>query len=175
VVTTALGVDADVAASALAEFRGVGRRFEHRGHAGGVTFVDDYAHLPSEVAAVVTAARGGGWDRVVAVFQPHRYTRIADVGADFGDSFVGADVVVVTGIFAAGQAPISGVTGRIVSEAVRAAHPHARVRYCETREELVSLLVDELRPGDLCLTMNAGDLTTLPDELLASSRFSERT
>ncbi len=171
-VAVLLGVEPTVAAQALEEFGGVGRRFEHRGSAGGVTFVDDYAHLPTEVAAMVSVGKAGQWSRLVAVFQPHRYTRIADVGADFAHSFVGADMVVVTGIYGAGQEPIPGVSGRTVVDAVTEEHPELDIRYCETRDELVALLVDELRDGDLCLTMNAGDLTTLPDELLAHQRFS---
>lgn len=163
-----LGIDAALAADALGSFAGVARRFEHRGTARGVTFVDDYAHLPSEVAAVVTAAAAGGWGRVVAVFEPHRFTRIRDVGADFATSFDGADVVVVTGLYPAGQEPIEGVDHRTVSDAVRRARPGLEVIDAPTRADLVELLTGGLlRSGDLCLTMNAGDLTTLPDELLA--------
>ncbi len=163
-----LGVDPTVAADALAGFGGVARRFEYRGEARGVTFVDDYAHLPTEVAAVVSAAAAGGWGRVVAVFEPHRYTRMRDVGADFATSFDGADVVVVTGLYAAGQTPIDGVDHRVVSDAVRRARPELTVIDAPSRAELVALLTGGLlREGDLLLTMNAGDLTTLPDELLA--------
>ena len=164
-----LGVDPEVAVASLASFAGTGRRFEQRGSANGVTFVDDYAHLPSEVAANVGAAANAGWTRVVAVFQPHRYTRVRDVGGDFATSFDGADVVVITGLYPAGQVPIPGITGRTVFDAVRAARPGLDLRYAETRPELVALLRGLLQDGDLCLTMNAGDLTTLPDEMLAST------
>lgn len=88
------------------------RRFEFRGERGGVTFVDDYAHLPTEVRAALAAARTGAWDRVVAVFQPHRYSRTEAVGAAFGSAFDEADVVVVTDVYGAGEAPVPGVTGR---------------------------------------------------------------
>jgi UDP-N-acetylmuramate--alanine ligase len=162
-----LGLDLPAVVGVLGEFSGVARRFEHRGSARGVTFVDDYAHLPTEVAAVVTAAAEGGWGRVVAVFEPHRYTRIRDVGSEFATSFDGADVVIVTGLYAAGQAPIEGIDHRTVSDAIRAARPGMTVIDAPGRAELVELLTGGLlRAGDLCLTMNAGDLTTLPDELL---------
>lgn len=162
-----LGADAERVAAALSTFTGVGRRFEFRGESQGITFVDDYAHLPTEVATVVQSASHGGWGRVVAVFQPHRYTRIRDVGRDFATSFDGADLAIITGLYAAGQEPIEGVSGRTVYDAVRKARPAQRLAYLETREELEAFLVDELRAGDLCLSMNAGDLTTLPDALLS--------
>jgi UDP-N-acetylmuramate--alanine ligase len=162
-----LGADPTLVAASLSAFTGVGRRFEYRGEAAGVTFVDDYAHLPTEVAAVVSSASKGGWGRVVAVFQPHRFTRIRDVGADFATSFDGADLVIITGLYAAGQSPIDGISGRTVFDAIRAARPHQAIEYIETRRELESHLSDVLASGDLCLTMNAGDLTTLPDVLIA--------
>ena len=166
-MAVALGGEPEAAAASLAGFEGVGRRFERRGEAGGVTFVDDYAHLPSEVAATVLAAAQGGWSRVVAVFQPHRYTRVRDVGRDFATSFDGADVVVVTELYAAGQEPIAGIDARVVSQAIRRSRPALDVRDTSSRVELVELLAALLRPGDLCLTMNAGDLTTLPDTMLS--------
>jgi UDP-N-acetylmuramate--alanine ligase len=162
-----MGADPQLLVSGLASFTGVGRRFEFRGTAADVTFVDDYAHLPTEVSTVLRAARAGGWKRVVGIFQPHRYTRIRDVGADFADSFVDADVVVITGLYAAGQAPIAGVGASTVADAVRRAHPDANLHVIESRTELVEFLAATLRPGDLCLTMNAGDLTSLPDDMLA--------
>ncbi len=163
----AVGVPFDVAARAIARFAGVARRFEFRGEAAGVTFVDDYAHLPTEVAAALSAARDGGWSRVVAVFQPHRYSRTQAVGAAFGPAFADADVVVVTDIYAAGEVPVPGVSGRLVAAAVRDALPRTPVTYAPTRAELRRTLSDLLRPGDLCCTLGAGDLTSLPDELMA--------
>jgi UDP-N-acetylmuramate--alanine ligase len=171
-MATELGIDPDHSIAALAGFQGVGRRLEQRGMARGVRFVDDYAHLPAEVATNVTAVnRGRGpqsWERVVAVFQPHRFTRIRDVGVDFGPSFSGADIVVITGLYSAGQAPIEGISGRTVFDAVVANREGKPTYYAETRVELVEILSEVLRSGDLCLTMNAGDLTTLPDEMLNS-------
>jgi UDP-N-acetylmuramate--alanine ligase len=146
----------------------VARRFELRGEQGGVRFVDDYAHLPTEVLAVVAAARQTGPQRVVVVFQPHRYSRIGALGHEFADAFSAADAVIVTDIFAAGEQPQPGVTGRVVADAVVHAHPDLDVRYIAGRDELRRHVASVLRPGDLCLTLGAGDLTSLPDELLAA-------
>ena len=103
VATIAAGGSAAAAAAALARFGGVARRFEFRGEIDGVTFVDDYAHLPTEVEAALAAAADGGWERIVCVFQPHRYSRTAALWQDFADGFVGADVLVVTDIYASGK------------------------------------------------------------------------
>jgi UDP-N-acetylmuramate--alanine ligase len=168
VVARALGADVEAARRALARFAGVGRRFEQRGEVGGVAFVDSYDHLPTEVASVLAAARAGAWERIVCAFQPHRYTRTAALWRDFADAFVDADVVAVTDVYAAGQAPLPGVRGKLIVDAVLDAHPWARVAWLPRREDLRAWLVRELRPGDLCLTLGAGDLTTLPDEVMAS-------
>ena len=106
-----LGVPFDAVTRALGGFGGVARRFQFRGERDGVTFVDDYAHLPSEVDAMIRAAREGGWERVVAVFQPHRYTRTAALWRDFADAFVGADALVLTDVYSAGEQPQPGVSG----------------------------------------------------------------
>ena len=163
----AVGVDADAVRRALARFGGVARRFEFRGEAQGATLVDDYAHLPSEVAAALATARRGGWRRIVCVFQPHRYSRMATLAADFADAFVDADELYVTDIYGAGEAPRPGVSGRLVVEAVLAAHPGATVSYVPRRAELLGHLRRTLRPGDCCLTLGAGDLTSLAGDLLA--------
>jgi UDP-N-acetylmuramate--alanine ligase len=161
-----VGAEPDAARTALAAYSGVGRRYELRGQANGVTYIDDYAHNPGKVRATLATARNGRWGRVVAVFQPHRFTRTATLLRDFADAFEGADLVVVTGIYPAGEEPMPGVSGRLVADAISASHPAQHVEYAETRAELVAALERLLRPGDLCLTMGAGDLTTLPDDLL---------
>lgn len=166
VAAAAVGVPVADAARALARFAGVARRFEFRGEARGVTFVDDYAHLPTEVEATLGAAADGGWGRVVAVFQPHRYSRTKALGRDFGPAFRRADVVVVTDVFGAGEAPIPGVTGRLVAESVREASPGTPIIFVAERSELRRTVAELLEPGDLCCTLGAGDLTSLPDELL---------
>jgi UDP-N-acetylmuramate--alanine ligase len=156
------------AQAALARFAGVTRRFEFRGESRGVTFVDDYAHLPTEVRAALATACTGGWSRVVVVFQPHRYSRTAALADQFGTAFGEADVLVVTDVYGAGERPVPGVSGRLVADAVRAQDPRLPVIYVAGWEELRQAVAAQLRPGDLCLTLGAGDLTTLPDELLES-------
>jgi UDP-N-acetylmuramate--alanine ligase len=170
VAASVVGASFDAAARALARFGGVARRYQARGERGGVRFVDDYAHLPSEVAAVIDAAGAEG-RRLVVVFQPHRYTRVAALAEQFADAFVGADVVFVTDVFPAGERPIPGVSGALVAEALVRAHPEAHVRYVARRPELHHELAQVLRQGDLCLTLGAGDLTTLPDELLEAATW----
>jgi len=161
-----LGLGPDAARRALASYQAVARRFELHGTAGGVTYVDDYAHNPGKVRAALAAARNGGWRRVVAVFQPHRYSRTEALWEELGRELAAADVVFVTGIYGAGEAPRPGVTGRMVAMAAENARSGLLVYYAEDRAELVPLLRRLLEPGDLCLTMGAGDLTTLPEELL---------
>jgi UDP-N-acetylmuramate--alanine ligase len=161
-----IGVAFDDVSVALARFAGVSRRFEFRGEANGVTFVDDYAHLPFAVRAALATARTGGWSRIVAVFQPHRYTRTAELAQEFGTAFELADALVVTDVYSAGERPIPGVSGRLVADAVRAQDPERGVIYAPGWEELRRTVAEMLRPGDLCLTLGAGDLTKLPDQLL---------
>jgi UDP-N-acetylmuramate--alanine ligase len=165
VAALALGADFEAAARGLAGFGGVARRFEWRGETAGVTFVDSYDHLPGEVAAVLAAARDGAWRRVVCVFQPHRYTRTAALWRDFADAFDDADVLAVTDVYPAGQAPLPGVSGKLIVDAVLDAAPGRRVAWLPARRDVVAWLVAELAPGDLCLTLGAGDLTTVPDEV----------
>jgi UDP-N-acetylmuramate--alanine ligase len=162
-----IGADRASIAAALARFGGVSRRFEFRGEVNGALVVDDYAHLPSEVAAALETARSGGFARTVCVFQPHRYTRIEALGATFADAFVGADVLFVTDIYGAGEAPRPGVSGLRVADAVSAAHPEADVRYQPDQRRLVAELAAELRSGDCCLVLGACDVTVVSAELLA--------
>jgi UDP-N-acetylmuramate--alanine ligase len=173
VAALAAGAAPEVAARALARFGGVARRFEFRGELGGITYVDDYAHLPTEVAAALAAAGNGSWGRVVAVFQPHRYSRTAEVGEAFGGAFDEADVIVVTDIYGAGEAPVPGVSGRLVADAVRRARPEVEFHYVPSRTDLIAEVGALLRPGDLCLTLGAGDLTSLPDELIAAAKATQ--
>ena len=161
-----VGVPFDAGARALARYGGVARRYQFRGERDGITFVDDYAHLPTEVRAALAAAAGGGWRRVVCVFQPHRFTRTAALWSDFADAFVDADVVVVTDVYDAGEVPRPGVSGKLIVDAVLEAHPDTTVAYLPDRWDWAPYLERVLRPGDLCITLGAGDLTLLPDELL---------
>ncbi|MDQ1402849.1 MAG: UDP-N-acetylmuramate--alanine ligase [Actinomycetota bacterium] len=166
VMALLLGVEVSEAVGALARYGGVARRFQFRGERDGITFVDDYAHLPGEVRVALAAARDGGWSRVVCCFQPHRYSRTATLWRDFADAFVEADLLVLTDIYSAGEAPRPGVTGELILRAVLDAHPGARVAYLPKRSDVAPYLRRTLRPGDLCLTLGAGDLTSIPDELL---------
>ncbi len=167
-----LGVPFDAVTRALGGFGGVARRFQFRGEIDGVTLVDDYAHLPTEVAAMLRAAREGGWRRVIAVFQPHRYSRTEQLSQDFADAFVDADTVVLTDIYPAGETPRPGVSGRLVLQAVLDAHPDTSLTYLPRRSDLVQHALRSAGPGDVVLTLGAGDLTTVPDEWLA--RAGER-
>ncbi|MCL4114760.1 UNVERIFIED_CONTAM: hypothetical protein GTU68_053796 [Idotea baltica] len=168
-----LGVPFPAAAAGLAQFSGVARRFESRGNHLGTQFVDDYAHLPAEVEAAVATAQQGPWNRVVAAYQPHRYSRTQALGASFATSFQGVDHLVLTDIYPSGEAPRDGVTGRIVYDAVHAACPELSVSYEPSLTEVADHMAASLGPGDLCLTMGAGDLTTVPDLVL--ERLRSRT
>jgi UDP-N-acetylmuramate--alanine ligase len=164
-----LGVPFDAVQRGLARFGGLARRFQRRGVRDGVTYVDDYAHLPTEVAAMVGAAREGGWARVVVVFQPHRYSRTADLWRDFADAFVGADLLVLTDVYAFNEPVIHGVSGRLVLRAVLDAHPEQPAVYLPARADLARHVPLLTRPGDLVLTLGAGDLTELPDVWLGAA------
>ncbi|MEQ1872111.1 MAG: UDP-N-acetylmuramate--L-alanine ligase [Ilumatobacteraceae bacterium] len=162
-----IGVPFEVVVAALAKFGGVARRFDIRGVDDGVTFVDDYAHLPAEIAAVLAAARGSGdgWRRVIGVFQPNRFNRMATMSPDYRDSFADADVVVLTEIYPSGTTPIPGVTGKLVVNAVLDAHPGSTMVWMPRRDDLVDYLARNLRAGDVCVSMGCGDISSLPDEV----------
>jgi len=163
------GVTFDECSRALSSFGGVARRYEKRGEDGGVTFIDDYAHLPTEIAAVLNASRDetDNWKRVVAVFQPNRFNRMNVLSPQYANAFVGADLVVVTEIYASGTTPIEGVTGHLVVDAVQQAHPTATVVWQPMRKGLIDFLANELTAGDLCISMGCGDIESLPDEVIA--------
>jgi UDP-N-acetylmuramate--alanine ligase len=161
----ALGGSLDRAAQALAEFTGVGRRFERLGEHGGVAVIDDYAHHPSELAATLAAARQAyPGRRLVAVFQPHLYSRTEAHGEAMGAALAAADLVFVTEIYAAREQPIAGVSGeRVAAAAVRAG---AAARFEATRAEVGRHVFDALRPGDVVLTLGAGDITRVGPQLV---------
>ncbi|MFN7148219.1 MAG: glutamate ligase domain-containing protein, partial [Microthrixaceae bacterium] len=162
-----LGADLVAASEGLASFSGAARRVERRGSAAGVELVDDYAHLPTEIRAALAAGRSGDWGRVVVVFQPHRYSRTEALLEGFATAFDDADLLVLTEIYAAGEAPREGVDGTALYDAVRSARPRADVRWAPTLPDVAELLAAELRPGDLCMTVGAGDVTTVADLVLA--------
>jgi UDP-N-acetylmuramate--alanine ligase len=161
-----LGASLDRVAEGLSDYRGVQRRWQIKGSAREVTVIDDYAHHPTEVRATLAAARPGPWRRVVAVFQPHRYSRTAAFARDFGASFDGADRIVVMDVYGAGEEPVPGVTGKLVADAICAQLPGRAVAYLPHRGEVIEYLMRSTRPGDALLTLGAGDVSALGDELL---------
>jgi UDP-N-acetylmuramate--alanine ligase len=163
-----LGYDMAAAGASLRDFPGVRRRYEVRGNVAGVTIIDDYAHHPTEVAATIGAATLGTEGRVVAVFQPHRYTRTADLGPQFGEPLALADHVVVTDVYAAGEVPIIGVSGRIVAEASEAAG--ADTSYVPNLSDVDDVVADLVEPGDTVLLLGAGDITTAAQSIALAIR-----
>ncbi len=164
------GLDVDIPfltiQRALAGFAGVQRRFQIRGSARGVTVVDDYGHHPVEIRATLAAAKAGFDCRVVTVFQPHRYTRTQHLRQEFLTAFNQADVLLVLDIYPAGEPPIPGVTAEDLAEGIRA-HGHRNVTYLGSdRARVVEHLAEITRPGDLVLTLGAGDVGQLGPELL---------
>jgi UDP-N-acetylmuramate--alanine ligase len=165
-VARRFGVDWDTIARGVAEYAGIDRRFERVGEAGGVLFVDDYAHHPTELEATLRAARAAfPGRRLVAVFQPHLYSRTRDFAPEFGGALALADVAFLTDVYAAREQPIDGVTGGMIATPARAAG--ADLRYVADRGEIVAAVAAELRTGDVCLTMGAGNLDEAARELLA--------
>lgn len=165
-MATAYGVDGATACRAAEKFAGVERRFTERGSWNGALLVDDYAHLPAEIHAALSAARSHPQctGKVVAVFQPNRFHRIAAMAGSYEHAFSVADEVVITDIYASGTTPIAGVTGQLVVDAVRKSHQ--RVVWAPTRADIVSTVASILKPGDVCVSMGCGDIETFPDDLL---------
>lgn len=158
-----LGHDLDRAASAVSGFRGVARRWEHKGTVGGVFLFDDYAHHPTEVAAIIDAAAGIAPGRIWAVFQPHLYSRTQRFSDEFGRALARADVVVVTDVFGAREEPVPGITGELVADAARTGE--TIVHYVPRRSDLAEFIAPHVEPGDLVVSMGAGDITLLHSEL----------
>ncbi|HYM37664.1 MAG TPA: UDP-N-acetylmuramate--L-alanine ligase [Nitrospiraceae bacterium] len=160
-----LDVPVDLIRKGLATFAGVERRFHLRGEKNGIMVVDDYGHHPTEIRATLAAAKQGWNRRLVVLFQPHRYTRTRDLIGDFAHAFDQADVLFMTEIYAAGETPIPGVSGRQLAESVRAAG-HPSVTWAERRDGLAEQVRPTLQPGDLVLTLGAGDIWKTGVELL---------
>jgi len=163
-VGLALNVPADLIRAGLAKFAGVGRRFEIKGKFSGVTLIDDYGHHPAEIRATLEAARGCGYKRLLVLFQPHRYTRTQHLWEDFRRSFNQADVLVITDIYAAGETPIEGVTGERLAVAVSSAGLK-NVVYSSTLQGGIEYMLREARPDDAVLTIGAGSVGRVIDEL----------
>lgn len=167
------GVEPQVGAEALEGFGGVRRRFEYLGSAGGADFFDDYAHHPSEISATLAAARGMAPGRLIAVFQPHRYSRTEAQWKGMGEAMAAADVAVFTDVYAAGEAPIPGVTGKLLVDALSESDARKRLVYLPRRSDLAGFLVAEVRAGDMVLTLGAGDITMVAAETLERVREAE--
>ena len=166
VMAVAIGADPAMAATALQGFGGVGRRFQDRGQARGVRVVEDYAHLPTELSAALQAARSQHTGRIVAAFQPHRFSRTEQLWETFTDCFADADVLLVSDIYSSGEAPREGITADLISDQVVRIGQHPDVRRTGTLAETGRALRAELRDGDLCLLLGAGDINTLAPEVL---------
>ena len=163
-LATELGIAWNQIVSALAEFRGAARRFEVKYHSPDYMVVDDYAHHPTEIKATLAAARNSGWQRVLALFQPHRYSRTRALLGEFAGAFHDASEVFITEIYAASEAAMAGVTGEAVAEAVRGAG-HPTVHYEPTLGRLRAAVNAILRPGDLVITLGAGDIHRVAQHL----------
>jgi UDP-N-acetylmuramate--alanine ligase len=194
-----LGVPFATVAQALEGFSGVHRRFEVKGTFAGITVVDDYGHHPAEIQATLAAAAdwlaqnptgNGGSDpagsgngkrgrpysgRIVAIFQPHRYTRTRELREEFMRAFFGADLLVLTEIYAAGEEPIAGISGQNLFEAIAAERQRRELptRFVARREEIAGRIVPELKPGDLVLTLGAGNIWEAGEELITRLREKE--
>jgi UDP-N-acetylmuramate--alanine ligase len=169
-ITVGLELDVPFAtiAKALKGFKGVDRRMQLRGEAHGAKVLDDYGHHPTEIAATLAAVREGFGARTVVLFQPHRYSRTIALLEEFGGAFFLADKVIVTEVYAAGEDPIPGVDGSLIADAL-VRHGHPAVIYEPHKEKLPKLLGDTLRPGDILVTLGAGDIWKVGDTLVRSA------
>jgi UDP-N-acetylmuramate--alanine ligase len=167
-----LGIPAEKIAEGLKSFRGVDRRFQTKGVAAGVTVIDDYGHHPTEIKATLQAARECGFRRILVLFQPHRYTRTRDLMAEFGTAFGDADVVQVLDIYAASEQPIEGVSGEALAAVMQ--KNGGRVEYAASMKEAVERLAKDAKPGDMVLTMGAGNVVQAGGMLLEELRSRDR-
>jgi UDP-N-acetylmuramate--alanine ligase len=166
-VALSLSIPFERIAEAIGRFAGVHRRFELLGSWRGAALVDDYAHHPTEVGATLEAARQTfPQGRVFAVFQPHLFSRTLDQADAFGSSLLGADLAIVTDVYPSREKPIAGVTGELVVEAARR-HGHRNVHYCPRWQDAPALLADQVGAGDIVVTLGAGDINRLGQQLVA--------
>lgn len=170
-VCSSLGCDFSGISSAIQFFTGAKRRFQIIGESNDIMVVDDYGHHPTEVARTLEAARLGYPDkRIICVFQPHRFTRTLHLYEEFGSAFSNADITVITDIYGAGEAPIEGISGKTIFDEVR--KNLKAVSYVKRKEDIVNYVLDAAKPGDLIITMGAGDITNLGKEIL--NRLKDR-
>jgi UDP-N-acetylmuramate--alanine ligase len=160
-----LSVPAELIREGLAKFAGVGRRFDVKGVVNNITVIDDYGHHPVEIRATLEAARGCKFNRLLVLFQPHRYSRTQHLWEDFRRAFNLADVLVLTDIYAASEQPIPGVTSEALAKAVGEAG-HKNVFYLRSMQESIEFLLREAKPGDAILTIGAGNVSRASNELM---------
>ncbi len=166
-VALELDVSVDLIRNGLASFGGVERRFHIRGEKGGVMVVDDYGHHPTEIRATLAASKAA-WDRrVIAIFQPHRYTRTRDLADEFVNAFEQADIVFITDIYPAGEEALPGITGELVAEKVRSSG-HQSVHWVNGDSDLVDHIKKSIQPGDVVITLGAGDIWKAGKEVFGS-------
>ena len=163
-VACEMGITFDIIAEALADFQPVERRFQVIGEESGILVIDDYAHHPTEIIASLEGIRTGFDKRIVAVFQPHLYSRTRDFYEDFGRAFMDTDILFVTDVYPSRETPIEGITGKLVAEAALAAG-HRHVAYIEDKEELLHAVSDCVKDGDIVVTFGAGDINKVGHEL----------
>jgi len=169
VVGMELGVPFKDLAESLSGFSGVYRRFEIKGEKNGVTVVDDYGHHPTEIEATLRAAKEGFGRRVVAVFQPHLFSRTRDFHREFGSAFYQADVLVVTDVYPAREQPIPGVTGEMVAKAAKE-FGHRDVHYLEDKNAVAEFLEGIVKSGDMLITLGAGDVYKIGEKFLSKEK-----
>ncbi len=166
-----LGVPFDKMAAALAEFRGADRRYQIKGTVGGVTVIDDYGHHPTEIAAVLGAARAGSPNRIIAVFQPHRYSRTRDLLTEFGAALAEADITVLTDIYPAGEAAIPGILSAAIADEIRK-QDRGGVEAVIPLEALPKHVAALAKDGDVVITLGAGSIGAIGDQILAALRHA---
>lgn len=171
-VARELDIDVEIIRKALKEFSGVQRRFTIKGEVGGIIVVDDYGHHPTEVKATLAAAAAGLERRVVVVFQPHRYTRTQHLLEEFFTAFNQADKLIVMDIYAAGEKPIPGVSGQALYEGIKK-HGHKDVTFLPDKGAVVDCMVGTLKKGDLMITLGAGDVWKVGEQVLEKIKNGE--
>jgi len=160
-----LNVATDLIREGLAKFAGVGRRFDVKGVVNDIVVIDDYGHHPAEIRATLEAARGCKFNRLLVLFQPHRYTRTQRLWDDFSRAFNQADILVLTDIYAANEAPLPGITSEALTESIRSAG-HKCVHYFRSMQDGIEFLLKEAKPADAILTIGAGNVSRASNELM---------
>lgn len=161
-----LGIPFEIIRSGLSRFSGVFRRFQIKHDKKNILVIDDYAHHPTEVRATLSAARSG-WPehRIIAVFQPHLYSRTRQLYKEFGSSFLDADKLILTDVYPSREAPIEGVSGKLIADTARA-FGHRDVSYVPDKQDVAKTLAEIVKPGDMVITMGAGDIYKYGDQLV---------